>query len=598
MSQAQPEVKVDILNWIGRENIADIPAKQMIVSQLKENNFEVKQAAVWALANMGDVSVIPELTGLLSDKDDRIIQITYDALASFKGDITPAVSRAIPLLGDAGKVAGINLLALRKESSQLDTVLELITASASPAVKTAAYAALKDMVADKDFDLLCDMLETAGISVVAPIQQAIIVTLASKPDTERFNAASMRIQQADESKAHLYYIVLAATGDSRALTTLVNSFKQGSDAVKDAAFEAILNWRGLETTDELYAICKDPSTPPAYFDRAFPVYVRLISDRAYTPETRLFNLREAMKLAKTDIQQKDILKQVERTETYGGLLYAGEFLNQEPIRQVAANAVMNIALNNISYKGGKVRELLNQVIEVLDNADAGYQIEAIRKHLNEMPEGEITEEHTQIPFILSKEEQKERFKILFDGTNLNEWVGNTVDYTIANGVISLIPSQSFGGNLYTKKEYANFIFRFEFQLSPAANNGLGIRTPMEGDAAYVGMEVQILDSEHPVYKEITPYQYHGSVYGILPAKHGFLKPVGEWNYEEVIADGDHIKVILNGEVIVDGNIREAVKNGTPDHKEHPGLFNKTGHIGFLGHGSVVQFRYIRIKELK
>jgi hypothetical protein len=135
-------------------------------------------------------------------------------------------------------------------------------------------------------------------------------------------------------------------------------------------------------------------------------------------------------------------------------------------------------------------------------------------------------------------------------------------------------------------------------LTPAANNGIGIRTPMSGDAAYAGMELQILDSEHPIYANLNDYQYHGSVYGIIPAKRGFLKPVGEWNYQEVIANGDNIKITLNGTVIVDGNIRDAVKNGTPDKREHPGLFNKTGHIAFLGHGDVVKMRNIRIKELK
>jgi hypothetical protein len=203
-----------------------------------------------------------------------------------------------------------------------------------------------------------------------------------------------------------------------------------------------------------------------------------------------------------------------------------------------------------------------------------------------------------VPYVLSEEEQKEGFEILFGGTNLDAWTGNIIDYRVEDGHIALYPSEGSGGNLYTREEYADFVFRFEFQLTPAANNGLGIRTPMEGDAAYVGMEIQILDSEHPVYKDITPYQYHGSVYGILPARHGFLKPAGEWNYEEVTARGDHIKVVLNGETVVDGNIREAVKNGTPDHREHPGLFNKKGHIGFLGHGSAVKFRNIRIKTLE
>ncbi|MDR0892805.1 MAG: DUF1080 domain-containing protein, partial [Mediterranea sp.] len=133
---------------------------------------------------------------------------------------------------------------------------------------------------------------------------------------------------------------------------------------------------------------------------------------------------------------------------------------------------------------------------------------------------------------------------------------------------------------------------------PGANNGVGIRAEMGKDAAYYGMEIQVLDYQNPIYRNITKYQVHGSVYGIIPAKREGMKPVGEWNQEEIVADGDHIKVTLNGVVVVDGNIREATKNGPPDHHQHPGLFNKTGYIGFLGHGSPVKFRNIRIKELK
>lgn len=134
-------------------------------------------------------------------------------------------------------------------------------------------------------------------------------------------------------------------------------------------------------------------------------------------------------------------------------------------------------------------------------------------------------------------------------------------------------------------------------MTPGANNGLGIHAPLEGDAAYVGKELQILDNTAEKYATLKPYQYHGSVYGIIPAKRGFLKPVGEWNKQVVTVKGSKIKIVLNGTIIVDGDFKEASKNGTIDKREHPGLQRTIGHIGFLGHGDVVRFRNIQIKEL-
>jgi HEAT repeat protein len=200
-------------------------------------------------------------------------------------------------------------------------------------------------------------------------------------------------------------------------------------------------------------------------------------------------------------------------------------------------------------------------------------------------------------YNLTPEEKSEGFVALFNGRNLDNWVGNKVSYVAEDGMIVIKPDKGSGGNLFTEKEYADFIFRFEFQLTPGANNGLGIRAPLEGDAAYVGMELQILDNTAPEYANLQPYQYHGSVYGVIPAKRDYLKPVGEWNYEEVSVQGTQIRITLNGTVIVDGDIAGPRDNGTMDQNDHPGLKNKTGHIGFLGHGSVVKFRNIRIKDL-
>jgi hypothetical protein len=189
------------------------------------------------------------------------------------------------------------------------------------------------------------------------------------------------------------------------------------------------------------------------------------------------------------------------------------------------------------------------------------------------------------------------FTPLFNGQNLDGWVGNKSAYRVENGTITVDPKGGGGGNLFTEKEFSNFIFRFEFLLTPGANNGLGIHAPLEGDAAYVGKEIQILDNEAEKYANLEDYQFHGSVYGVLPAKRGYLKAPGEWNQQEVIVEHPRIKVILNGTVILEGDYLEASKNGTMDQKNHPGLQRSSGHIGFLGHGDVLQFRNIRIKEL-
>ncbi len=185
------------------------------------------------------------------------------------------------------------------------------------------------------------------------------------------------------------------------------------------------------------------------------------------------------------------------------------------------------------------------------------------------------------------------FVALFDGTDLTGWTGDTTGYVVEDGAIVCGPK---GSNLYTAKEYADFTLRFEFKLTPGANNGIGLRAPLKGDAAYEGLEVQVLDSDHDKYKGwLKPHQRHGSVYGVVAAKPEGMKPVGEWNAQEISLVGSRITVTLNGSVIVDVDLAEAAKNGTLDGQPHPGLARTSGHIGFLGHGDRVAYRNVRIR---
>lgn len=188
----------------------------------------------------------------------------------------------------------------------------------------------------------------------------------------------------------------------------------------------------------------------------------------------------------------------------------------------------------------------------------------------------------------------EGYQVIFDGKSLNGWAGPVENYQVADGTIRCRPAK--GGTIYYNKELSDFAARVEFRLPPGGNNGLAIRYPGEGDTAYVGMcEVQVLDDTSPKYAHLDPRQYHGSIYGMVAAKRGYLRPVGEWNFQEVTVKGPRIKVELNGTVIVDADVsqvKEFMANSA-----HPGKDRTSGFFGFAGHGDPVEFRSVSIKPL-
>lgn len=186
------------------------------------------------------------------------------------------------------------------------------------------------------------------------------------------------------------------------------------------------------------------------------------------------------------------------------------------------------------------------------------------------------------------------FTPLFNGEDLTGWQGSVGNYEVVDGAIRC--KKGSGGMLLTEKEYGNFIARLEFRLPAGGNNGLAIRSPLEGDPAYAAMcELQVLDSEHPKYAKLDQRQYHGSAYGMAPAHRGYLRDAGEWNFQQVTVDGSKIKVELNGNVILDTDLSK-VSEFLAD-RPHPGKDRTSGFFGFAGHNDPVEFRNISIREL-
>ena len=438
------------------------------------------------------------------------------------------------------------------------------------------------------------MLDAASAAQASDYQKALSASIKSLGAKEQYEAVSAEMKKATNKER--FYPILAATNTNESVDELK---KIGTSA----AINALMKSTNTRAAAPLLEAAKKGD------NNALNGYINLIGKHQKNADARYDGLNAAMQLAKSDDQKKVILDFLGKTPNRSAFLLAGKYLDDKNLGYDAAVAEKNIInKTNEDIEYDIVKENLTKAMALYKangTADDGYAVDELKKIISELQPSPV--------YVLSDEEKAQGFELLFDGTNLDNFVGNKVGYVPINGAINVTANYNYGGegNLYTKKEYRDFIFRFEFCfLRSGVNNGVGIRTPMGVDAAYEGMcECQILDHDAPMYAGLREYQVHGSVYGVIPAKRIKHKPLGEWSEEEIRVQGNHVTVTVNGEVIVDGDIKEACQghnvapdgsNNNPytvDHRNHPGMFNKTGHIGFLGHGAGLKFRNVRVLDL-
>ena len=590
--KAEASVKADILNWLGTNHVTS--QVDEVVAQMNASDEEVALAAIRAAGKIGGESALSALIAQLGGTHSPAAE---KALLAFNGKVDAGILKAL----DSEKkvlLPAMRIASARSMEEGADKVFAML-ASSDAEISEAAYQALAGVVEPAHFNPLSALLEKG--QQVPAIQKAMKNALL--PLSKADQLANIQSHMGKSANASLYYPVLAQVGTSEAIAEIRKGYEGN---YKQAAYEALLTIDNAEMIPVLFEMAQaDKANAQTLLNR----YTDLVNKSSQTPIQKFQSYSKALELASDVKLQNRLLSLLGGTHTYQALLVAAPYMDNQPTSESAASAVRTIVSKNIETLGGEqIRQLLNKAItcfEAVGDADAGYAIDDIKAMLEKLPEVE-----TSPKFELSAEEAKEGFEVLFDGEDMSKWIGNTIDYVPMNGAICVSAKYGNGGNLYTEKEYSDFIFRFEFCfMKEGVNNGVGIRTPMGVDAAYEGMEIQILDHDAPIYKNLREYQVHGSVYGIIPAKRIKSPKLGTWNTEEIWVKGDRIKVTVNGEVILDGNIRKACKGNnvskdgsktnpyTVDKKNHPGLFNKSGHIGFLGHGEGLKLRNVRIKDL-
>ncbi len=583
------DAKVDVINWIGRNKLT---ALQSLVDGCLAESGELGEAAVAAAGKIGGENNLTSLLSLIENKSP-LADKACQALAAYNGDIRGKLGEA---LGRTADPKLVTLAGLRRLTGSSARIFDLIK---NPATHDAAIGALAGVTVPDDAAKVVSLLDAAPEKDVAPLQKALSGALHTLSGANAFDKINDFLY--DVRNPSRLFPALASTGTDDAVKILTDAYANGD---KKAALASLMQTDNAKVIPELLRIVKGDKS---LADDILPRYTSLVGKYEEKLDKKRADYAEALSLTENPKIMKAILKAVGDVPTMKAFRLAGKYLDNKDVAYEAANSVKKIAAKTaeeLDYATLKANlEKAAAVYAGTGDPDDGYAIDEIKEMLSKAEPSPISK--------LTPEEEKQGFEMLFDGTDLSKWQGDLEGYIPMNGTIYVSANYGSTGNLYTKKEYRNFVYRFEFCfLRPGVNNGVGIRTPMGVDAAYDGMcEVQILDHDAPIYKNLREYQVHGSVYGVIPAKRIVHKPVGEWSTEEIRVEGNHITVTVNGEVIVDGDVRKACKGHnvapdgsktnpyTVDKRNHPGMFNKTGYISFCGHGEGLKIRNVRVLDL-
>ena len=593
--------KADVLNWLGTAHAAS--QIDAVAAAMNDADAEVAAAAVAAASKIGGDKALAALVAKAeslqvpaNDADEAEWdaygaewRTVYNAFMSFNGRVNDAVVEMLGK-GAAAKSVAMEVLKERRIPEAADAVLAMAEAGDDVA------KLIPNVVTEKNFEALCGMYENYKCDYAA-VNKSII----DKPAPEQVAMIEARMKKAG-GKADMYYPVLAATGSADVIPMLVEGYKANKKSGN--VFFGMM----MVADDAMIPYMYEIATENADFrEAALQRYIDLTqASKNLNAQVKYMNYRKVLEMNPKSHYKNMALRALSATQTYQGMMLAAEYLDDAETAQAAANTILEIATKHPEFYSAEVKALLEKVGATLNDSDAVYKRKDIEKFISENTE---RASHS-IVSKLTPEEEAEGFEMLFDGVSMDKWQGNLDAYQPIDGYMYVTAAYGTTGNLYSKKEYKDFVLRFEFCFDRAGvNNGVGIRAEMGKDAAYHGMEIQILDHDDPIYANLREYQVHGSVYGIIPAKRIVSPELGQWNTEEIRVQGDRIKVTVNGEVIVDGNIRTACKGHnvapdgsdhnpyTVDHLNHPGLFNKSGYIGFLGHGEGLKLRNVRIKEL-
>lgn len=201
--------------------------------------------------------------------------------------------------------------------------------------------------------------------------------------------------------------------------------------------------------------------------------------------------------------------------------------------------------------------------------------------------------------VLTEEERRQGFRLLFDGSTLNGWAAtkHPEGWLVRDGL--LVCKGESDGYLHTTGTFENFVLRLEYRTAPKTNSGIFFRWTDLADPVHTGLEMQIWDTydQTEMAKNSS-----GALYDLVAPSVNAVRPAGEWNEATVECDGSLVRLTLNGTVVVEADIDRWTEPGrNPDGTANKFKYAwrdrpRRGHIGLQDHGGYIEFRNVKVAE--
>lgn len=204
---------------------------------------------------------------------------------------------------------------------------------------------------------------------------------------------------------------------------------------------------------------------------------------------------------------------------------------------------------------------------------------------------------------LTEAEEKDGWKLLFDGQSTNGWRffkgGEIKGWKVVEGVLyNSGKGSDHGGDIITEETFKDFELRLEWKIDSLSNSG-------------IFFHVQELDSIDAIYESGPEYQLKddaddtlsthssGANYAMNIPIGAIVKPLGQWNETQIIVKNSHVEHWLNGVKVVEYELWTQdwlQRKNSGKWKDYPYYgAAKEGHIGLQDHGGLTQFRNIKIR---